>query len=228
MRPRYFAWAVACVCALLIGVAVVRAAERPVTPIGELGRDDVGNVVTVSGVVSDTANFSAGFKFVLSDTTGTLAMTLFSRQYDLLDAPAQLNVGARVTATGKLSEYKGALEFVPRDGEKNLVISPPLTVVVPLLQKTGRITATAGQRVVISGTIARVESFSLGVRLYVNDGSGSRRVTVFASVLERVPLAKQLVPGQRLQITGKVSVYRKVAEISPPLPCDVRVLGAGE
>ena len=49
---------------------VLQEWSQPVTPIGELGQDDVGHRVTVSGVVSETASFAAGFKFVISDSTG--------------------------------------------------------------------------------------------------------------------------------------------------------------
>lgn len=207
----------------LAGAGVVWAAGRPVTPVGQISARDVGAVMTVSGVVSDASNFSAGFKFVVSDSTGALPVTVFTRLYDEIDAPGRLNIGALVTMTGKLNQYKGALELVPgrlSDVQIGALIAPPPA----LTQTTGRITARQGERVVISGTIARVEPFKSGVKLMVDDGSGPRRVTLFDTVRERIPAGDKLAPGAQVRVIGKVNVYRKVAEITVALPHDVTVL----
>lgn len=211
------------VLAALVGAGVVWAAGRPVTPIGQVSVRDVGKVMSVSGVVSDTSNFSAGFKFVISDSTGAMPVTLFTRLYDKIDAPARLNVGALVTMTGKLNQYKGALELVPArpsDAQIGAIVAPASA----LTQTTGRITARQGERVVISGTIARVEPFKSGVKLIVDDGSGPRRVTLFNTVHERIPSGDKLAPGARVRVIGKVNVYRKVTEIAVALPYDLTVL----
>jgi DNA/RNA endonuclease YhcR with UshA esterase domain len=217
--------------AALLGAAVVALAAAdiamasdppPARPIGGLTRADVGRAVTVSGVVSDASNFSAGFKFALRDATGALNLTVFSSVYDALRAADDLNLGARVTVTGKLKEYKGVLEISP-SRERDLDIEPPPAPVLPAAQPTGNIQPKAGQRVLIAGAISAVEEFKLGVKISVDDGSGPRWVTLFDSVLSRVRGAERLAAGQRVQVVGKVSVFRRTAEITPALPGDVLV-----
>jgi DNA/RNA endonuclease YhcR with UshA esterase domain len=207
----------------LAGAGLARAAEpQPVKPIGGLSRGDVGRTVAVSGVVSDAGNFSAGFKFAIRDATGTLNMTVFCSVYDELRAAEDLNLGARVTVTGKLKEYKGALEIAP-SRERDLDVAAPPAPMLPAAQPTGKVAPKVGERVLISGAISAVEEFKLGVKLAVDDGSGPRWVTLFDSVLSRVRNADRLVAGQRVQVVGKVSVFRRTAEITPALPGDVLV-----
>jgi len=222
MKTRFTAIGLSALIAL-VGAGVVWAAGRPVTPIGQISAKDVGAVMAISGVVSDAGNFSAGFKFVISDATGAMPVTLFTRLYDEIDAPARLNVGALVTITGKLNQYKGALELAPArlsDVQIGAIVAPAPAQT----QTTGRITARQGERVVISGTIAKVEPFKSGVKLIVDDGSGPRRVTLFNTVRERIPFGDRLAAGARVRVIGKVNVYRKVAEIAVALPYDVTVL----
>lgn len=222
MKTRFTAIGLSVLVALA-SAGMVRAAGRPVTPIGQISARDVGAVMTVSGVVSDASNFSAGFKFVISDSTGALPVTVFTRLYDEIDAPARLNVGALVTITGRLNQYKGALELLPgrlSDVQIGALVAPPPA----LTQTTGSITARQGERVVIAGAIAKVEPFKSGVKLIVDDGSGPRQVTLFNTVRERIPAADRLTPGAQVRVIGKVNVYRKVAEITVALPYDVTVL----
>jgi len=225
MRRRLVACMVGIVAAALMSAGLAFAAGRTVVPIGELRRLDDGSVVTVSGVVSDTGNFAAGFKVVIGDATGAVNVTLFSSLYDELAAPERLNVGARITVTGRLKEFKGALEIVP-SRDRDLEVVGPAQPAASLVQPTGKVAAKVGARVTISGTIAAVQKFKLGVKLRVDDGSGPRWVTVFDSVLSRIRNADKLIAGQRVLVTGKVSVFRKTAEITPALPHDVRVLDA--
>ncbi len=222
MKTRFWATGLSVLVALM-SAGIVWAAGRPVTPIGKVSAKDVGAVIAVSGVISDASNFSAGFKFVISDATGVMPVTVFTRLYDEINAPARLNVGALVTMTGKLNQYKGVLELVPArlsDVQIGALIAPSPA----LTQTTGRITARQGERVVISGTLDKVEPFKSGVKLIVDDGSGPRRVTLFDTVHERVPAGDRLTPGARVRVIGKVNVYRKVAEIVVALPYDVIVL----
>lgn len=213
--------------AALTTTGVIWAAGRPVTPIGQLRAKDVGSVVAVSGVIRDASNFSAGFKFVISDSTGLVNATLFTRVYDELEQAERLNVGAPVTITGKLNQYKGALEIVPgrkTDVQIGPLATPSVAMNTAIAQNTGRITARPGERVVISGTVVAVESFKSGVKWMIDDGSGPRAVTVFRVVRERLPTGDDIQPGARVQVSGKVNVYRKVAEVVVALPYDVIVL----
>ena len=222
-RIHFTAVSLSVVAAAILGAGVVMAAGRPVTPIGQVSAKDVGNVVAVRGVISDTSNFSAGFKFVISDSTGVMNATMFTGLYDELESAQRLNVGALVTITGKLNQYKGALEVVAArktDVQVAAVVKPPAVVT----QTTGKITAKQGQRVVISGTVTKVEPFKSGAKLIVDDGSGPRRVTLFNTVYERIPSGDKVAPGARVRVIGKVNVYRKVAEIAVALPYDVTVL----
>ena len=189
-----------------------------VAPISAISKEHIGQTFTLRGKVIDTASFSAGFKFVLDDGTGKIALTLFDDDYRFVPNRAGLNLGADVQVTAEVAEFRGALELQPRAGRDVQILAPGSSVhapVTPINQLS-----KAGERVAIEGVITEIKGFSAGQNLFVDDGTGNLRVTLFNNVLAYVPNADQLAPGVKVRVYGKTDFFGSL-QLVPQLGYDV-------
>lgn len=194
----------------------------PIVSIGELaGR--MGEEVTVEGNVIATASFAGGFKFTLDDGTGQVVLLIWHNVYDdCRDAP-KINLGARVRTTGTVGQYEGELQVVPQWGRQVKAIRPA-SPSAPARQIASITAADERQRVMIEGTVARIEKGEKYTRLFVNDGSGEMLVFLWANVYERIPHRARLdTPGTPVQVVGTVQIYKGTLQVVPTLPYDVMV-----
>ncbi len=193
-----------------------------ITPIGRLP-EHIGQEVTVEGKVISTASFSKGFKFTLDDGTGQVVLLMWLNVYDDCWDARKMNLGARVRATGTVQTYENELQIVPEWGRqvKALQAAAPSA---PARQIASITAADEGQRVMIDGTVARIEKSESNIRLFVNDGSGEILVLLWPNIYERVPNRERLdAPGTPVQIVGVVQIYKGIVEVVPTLPDDVMV-----
>jgi DNA/RNA endonuclease YhcR with UshA esterase domain len=204
----------------------VVATPTPLPVIGSISdvtREVVGRSATLTGQVIDTASFSRGFKFTLDDGTGQILLLTWHDVYDECPDAADLNLGASVSVTGKISEYEGQLQIEPGRATDMQVISAGVPFLAP--QATNAIGAHFGQRVTISGRVTRSDETNSGLRLYVADDTGEALVFIWNNILERVRNPAGLVtPGAQVRIAGMVQEYRGEIEIVPALPYDLEVL----
>ncbi len=194
----------------------------PVTPIGRLP-EHMGQEVTVEGQVVSAASFSKGFKFTLDDGTGQVVLLMWHNVYDDCWDARKINIGARVQATGTVGTYENELQIVPDWGRqvKALRAAAPSAPARPIASITA---ADQGQRVMIEGTVARIEKGESNIRLFVQDGSGEMLVFLWPNIYERIPNRERLdVPGTPVQVVGTVQVYKGTLEVIPVLPYDVVV-----
>lgn len=194
----------------------------PVTPIGRLP-EHMGQEVTVEGQVVSAASFSKGFKFTLDDGTGQVVLLMWHNVYDDCWDARKINIGARVRATGTVGTYENELQIVPDWGRqvKALRAAAPSAPARPIASITA---ADQGQRVMIEGTVARIEKGESNIRLFVQDGSGEMLVFLWPNIYERIPNRERLdVPGTPVQVVGTVQVYKGTLEVIPVLPYDVVV-----
>ena len=82
-------------------------------PIGAVTAADVGRWVTLRGTLGPPEPFSAGIKFTLDDTTGTIVLLLWENVYDAIPDAGLLVTGAQVEVEGRIDEYQGELEIIP-------------------------------------------------------------------------------------------------------------------
>jgi len=193
-------------------------------PIGSIAAGRTGEEVTVEGTVVGTASLSAGFKFTLDDGTGQIVLLMWHNVYDdCWDAP-EINLGAKVRATGEVGQYEGELQIQPDIGEDVKAIEGAATWATP--RETGSLTsADEGQRVMIEGEVVRVEGLSSAVKVFLNDGTGEVLVFVWRTVLDRIANNAALgTEGSRVRVVGTVEVYKGDLEVVPALPNDVVVL----
>lgn len=194
----------------------------PVTPIGRLP-EHMGQEVTVEGQVVSAASFSKGFKFTLDDGTGQVVLLMWHNVYDDCWDARKINIGARVRATGTVGTYENELQIVPDWGRqvKALRAAAPSVPARPIASITA---ADQGQRVMIEGTVARIEKGESNIRLFVQDGSGEMLVFLWPNIYERIPNRERLdVSGTPVQVVGTVQVYKGTLEVIPVLPYDVVV-----
>ncbi len=193
-----------------------------IIPIGRLS-EHMGEEVTVEGKVVSVASFSKGFKFTLDDGTGQAVLLMWLNVYDDCWDARKINIGARVRATGTVGTYENELQVVPEWGRqvKALQAAAPSAPARPIASLTA---ADEGQRVMIEGTVARIEKSESNIRLFVNDGSGEILVLLWPNIYERVPNRERLdTPGTPVQVVGAVQIYRGTLEVVPALPYDVVV-----
>jgi len=203
---------------------VLVAIERQ---IGELTGEDAGQVIIVSGTITELDPFSAGVKFTLEDTSGQVTVLLWQDVYDGLSAEAKPEVGAEAQVQGKLSEYQGELEVIPNLPDDVWVLAPPPNIAPPTetpqpegneieTRAIGDVTsADVGQTVHLAGTLGEMETFSAGVKFALDDGSGTIILLLWQNVYDSILDAEQLVAGARVEVVGQIKEYRGDLEIIP-------------
>jgi DNA/RNA endonuclease YhcR with UshA esterase domain len=194
------------------------------TRIGDVTAARAGEEVTVEGEVVGTASFSAGFKFTLDDGTGQIVLLMWHNVYDdCWDAP-EINLGARVRATGEVGEYEGELQIEPGFGGDVKAIEGAAPWAPP--RDIGSLSGSdEGQRVMVEGRVIRVEGRGTWAKVFVGDETGEVLVYIYENVLARIPNNTALgVEGTRVRVVGTVAIYDYNLEVVPALPYDVMVL----
>jgi len=183
----------------------------------------MGEEVTIEGRVIATASFSKGFKFTLDDGTGQVVLLMWLNVYDDCWDARKINLGARVRATGTAQTYEGQLQIAPQWGRQVKGLQPAAPP-APARQTDSCTAAAHGQRVMIEGTVTRIEKGESNVRLFVNDGSGEMLVLLWPNIYDRIPNRERLdTPGTPVQVVGEVKIYKGTLEVIPVLPHDVVV-----
>jgi RecJ-like exonuclease len=205
------------------GTDVVVIAPAPVispTAIGKISAADTDKLVQVGGAVTEASNFSAGFKLKLNDGTGQIAVTLFENVFDSLAKPADVNVGAMLTVTGRVDEFNGELEVIPSSGRGVTVSAPPKREVQAY--KLGAITGNDHNAVVqIEGQVAAIDKFENGLDVLVKDDSGAQVMRLWNVVAERAPVKV----GDAVRVIGRVRAARnRGITIDVAMPSDVIVV----
>jgi hypothetical protein len=198
------------------------------TSIGSITTDHVGEEVTVEGSVVGATSFSHGFKFALDDGSGQVVLLMWHNVYDDCWDSSRINLGARLLASGEVSQYEGELQIEPHYGGD--VKAVEAAVAQACRREIGSITGVdEGQRVMIEGTVIRTEGLSGAVKVFLKEdepaSEGEILVFIWHNVLDRIADNSGLgTPGSRVRVVGTVQVYRSNLEIVPALPNDVTVL----
>jgi DNA/RNA endonuclease YhcR with UshA esterase domain len=101
----------------LVLLYFVAAHSQPaVVKISEIDYDTAGSKVIVEGQIVSKSVHKDGHIFLkISDGTGKISVVLFSGTSEQLDASC-IQVGSNIRAVGKVEEYRGSLEVIPRGG----------------------------------------------------------------------------------------------------------------
>ena len=194
------------------------ASAAQTVSISALTADSVGQIVAVRGKVVETSSFSAGFKFLIDDGTGRMSLTLFDSNYKFVPNRSGLNLGAEVSIEAEVAQFNGVLELQPNSGRDVVIITSGSSASVPLT--TINQLKKPGQFVAIEGRITDVRTFSAGLNIFVDDGTGNVRVTLFNNVLAYVPNRDGLVIGANVRAVGKTDFFGSM-QVVPALGYDV-------
>jgi DNA/RNA endonuclease YhcR with UshA esterase domain len=109
--------AISTVGILLLFFAASIAEPREVS-IGELSSAHLGAKVKVAGEVVRVRNHDEGHVFLrVSDGKGEVAVPLFKKVAEGVDKSC-LREGAKIELIGRVEEYRGELEVIPREGDE--------------------------------------------------------------------------------------------------------------
>ena len=189
-------------------------------PINALTQAQAGQTFAVRGKVVGTASFSAGFKFLLDDGTGRIELVLYSDNYKFVPDRAGLNLGADVSVVAKVSVYKGVLQLEPQSGRDVTILAAGSNRSVPIAAINSL--TKAGQLAAVEGTVTDVKGFSSGINLFVDDGTGNIKVTIFNNIWAFVPNAANIAKGAKVRVVGQTDFFRSM-EIVPALGYDVTI-----
>lgn len=202
-------------------------AIAPTRAIGELGKEDVGGMAAVEGVITRVSPFSAGVKLTLDDGHGMVTLLLWQDLYDGLPERRALLPGATVRAQGVVSEYRGELEIVPEIPSDVTVLAVTERTVTE--RQPGELTAAdVGRTVQVEGVLVSLRTFSAGVRGRLDDGTGAVTLLLWQDVYDGLPDPTQVAPGAVLRVVGEVSEYKGDLEVVPQVSGDVTVVGRVE
>jgi DNA/RNA endonuclease YhcR with UshA esterase domain len=195
--------------------AIERRTIAAITPA------DVGRTLMVElAGIADVGYLSKGVKFTLTDPTGSMALILWQ---DVLEETADrhdLLPGSQVQVTGRIDEYEGELEIVPRAGDGVIVVNRGGRLPVEQRALAQITPADQGRIFTVQGTLTRVEGRGW-LHLWLDDGTGEMLVFVPERVVGYLPPG--LGPGTRLRTTGQVEIYQGALEIIPLAGADVEV-----
>ncbi|MBC7226478.1 MAG: hypothetical protein H5T61_04515 [Thermoflexales bacterium] len=207
---------------LLEGTVPV-AEERP---IGTLSAADEGRLVTLRGTVRQAEAFSAGYRMLLEDDTGSVTVLLWQDLYRALSDPAALQAGAQLEVTGEVSLYRNSLEVIPvRPRDVVLLTVTPSARALPISALAGE---PLGAMVTVEGTVVEAESFQNGFRLTLDDGTGQVVLLLWLSVYDELPDPASLREGARVRATGELEEYQGQREVVPARGTDVAVIQPAE
>ncbi len=205
---------------------------RPPTPtptpavetrkIGAITADDVGATFTIPQAgIAEKSYFSKGVRYTLTDPSGSIILLVWQNVLEEIPDRYDLAPGSQVRVTGKIDQYQGELEIVPRGGADVKVVARGDR---PAIERrtTNNITPSDEGRVfVVEGKVARSES-KKWLKLWLNDGTGEILIYVPERAVEYLPAG--LNAGVKVQVTGEVDIYQGQIEIIPLAGADVRIV----
>jgi DNA/RNA endonuclease YhcR with UshA esterase domain len=192
-----------------------------VRSIGDISQGDVGTTISIGqATISELDYFSAGVKYTLTDTAGSITLLLWQNVIEEIPARYDLVPGSQVSVVGEINDYEGDLEIIPGQGSDVAVLLPGDRL--PIEERTADDVTPADERRIFSveGVVVRTESNGW-LKLWLGDGTGNVLVFVPQRTVPHLPLG--IGGGVRLRVTGEVDIYQGVVEIIPLAGADVEV-----
>ena len=204
----------------------ITRAEPVERAIGSIEPADQYQRVRVRGEVRQVYEPYEGLTLItVRDETGSIPVAVSEDLIALGGDPPTLHKGQPVEVVGAVSLYGDTPQLIPASVADVVPLDQPVRAGAEKF--IGELTtADVGQLVVLRGTVTRVDPFSIGVKLTLDDGTGAVIVLLWQSVYDELPDPAALDVGAEVQVQGEVSWYRDQLEVIPELAEDVRVLAA--
>ncbi|MBN1810905.1 MAG: hypothetical protein JXA14_03630, partial [Anaerolineae bacterium] len=194
--------------------------------IGAIRPGDLYLRVRVRGEVRSVYEPYDGLTLVtVRDETGEIPIAVSEDLVALGDGALQVASGQVVEVVAAVSLYGDTPQLVPASVADVVALGESVRVVAE--KRIGELSAEdVGQRVVVRGSVAEVDAFSSGVKVTLDDGSGTVILLLWQDVYDALPDPAALGVGAELQVQGEVSEYEGELEVIPDLAGDVQVLTA--
>lgn len=190
-----------------------------IIPIANAKKLPLGTEVTFEGTVTVA---SGTFRSSFSDY-GFQVQDKTSGMYITIKTDPHFTVGQRVRISGKLTETALKFQIVETD-EKRVQVLPGTVRPKPAATATGKIEEPMiGNLIKISATVSKplVEVAPYGFRVPVDDGTGE--IVAYISTSTGIS-AKELVPGQQVELIGVAGQFNQRYQIYPRSPADVKLI----
>ena len=206
----------------------LRPGEPVEVAIDQVAADRLYERVTVRGVIRDDRTPYEGLRVLtLRDASGEIDVTLPTDAAALTGAWPDLRAGQPVAVTGAVDSYRGMPQIAVGRAADVLVLDGALAIARE--QRIGDLQAADnGAMVAVEGVVAKVHPFSAGVKLVLDDGSGTVTLLLWQDLYESLDQGDALVEGTLVRAQGEVAEYQGELEIVPELPSDVTILAVAE
>ncbi len=184
--------------------------------LNEISEEDAGEWVLVAGRIVAMEGFQGGIKATLDDGTEQIIILLWESIYSELENPQTLDAGAEVEVRGEVKVYRDELEVVPAAPEDLLVTAPAPEI--EWVDAQALSTADVDRLVRMRGVLGTPDAFSAGIKVSLDDGTGTVTVLLWSNVAEA--LAQPPEEGMVVEVIGTVAEYKGELEIIPRSPFD--------
>jgi DNA/RNA endonuclease YhcR with UshA esterase domain len=194
--------------------------------IGTIAPEDQHLRVRVHGEVRQVYEPYDGLTLItVRDETGSIPVAVSDDLVALSGITPTLSTGQPVEVVAAVSLYGNTPQLVPASTADIVLLDQGVRVAVE--KPIGELTAAdVGRLALVRGTVAKVDTFSSGVKYTLDDGTGTIVVLLWRDVYDLLPDPAALGVGAELQVQGELSQYRGELELIPELVEDARVLAA--
>jgi DNA/RNA endonuclease YhcR with UshA esterase domain len=213
-------WASLALAAAGVALLLILAggSRVPTLPIGELAPAMNWAYVRVEGLVSRQPAFdpdSGALKLWLRDETGEILAMAYRAEAEALRAAGRVPVmGDGLALEGTLRVREEFFTLVINLPEK-VEVRPPEPVAMAIHQVHDGLPALAGQKVRLRGAVRGLRSPYDGLQiLTLRDEAAAIEIVLPPSGETAAEILPRLVPGQALQVTGAVDLYRNQPQVS--------------
>jgi DNA/RNA endonuclease YhcR with UshA esterase domain len=203
--------------------------EHPQAEPMDIGQIDAGcalRVVRIRGQVRAVTEPYSGLTLItLRDHTGEIDIAAPEVTSQLTGPIPEVQAGQSVEVAGAVTLYKDTPQVTLGRADALRVSADSIPVAVPA--HVGDLTAERiGQWAAVRGTVAKVSTFSAGVKFTLDDGTGRADVLLWNDVYTVLSPTIKLTEGAQVSVQGEVSIFHGAIELVPELPADVTLIAA--
>jgi DNA/RNA endonuclease YhcR with UshA esterase domain len=203
----------------------VERAQPVSMDVGEIDPTCALRAVTIRGQVRAVRSPYKGLTLItLRDRTGKIDVAVPEVVTQLYGPVVALQPGQSAEATGVATLYKDAPQITLTRADALCASIDSIPVASPA--HLADLETRAGQWAAVHGTVVKVNPFSAGVKLTLDDGTGRADVVLWRDLYGVLSSTLQLAEGAQVAVQGEVSLYRGAVEITPELFTDVSLAAA--
>ena len=163
-----------------------------VIKIGDIGRENNLQVVSVTGDVREIRTPYKGLTlFSVGDATGEIDLAVYSDVLALSGPLVDAQLGDAVRVSGTVTFYQESPQLALTNARDLVKLDPGLAPATS--SKIGDLDASrVGTRVSVAGNVTDAKEFSQGLRVILDDGSGTITLLVWQDTLAEIASAEQL------------------------------------